>query len=320
MALTNAQFDEIKNRYDNTRLDNQRILSSRRDAVYKNIEGYKELDDSTISVSMDMAKRKMNGDENAIEELHALLADLKEMKQSLLKGAGYPQDYLDPIYTCPDCKDTGYIGREKCHCLVQQEINILYAQSNIREMLKENNFSVLSDKYYSGEDLINFTETVAKCHDFVNSFDTLHPNMILYGDVGTGKSFLSACMAKELMDLNHSVIYFSAISIFEELARGTFDAKAKEDLYNLYEYIYNCDLLIIDDLGTELTNSFVSNQLFACINERSLRKKSTVISTNLTLQQIRDRYSDRVFSRIVSGYTACKLSGRDIRILKKAAQ
>ena len=93
--------------------------------------------------------------------------------------------------------------------------------------------------------------------------------------------------------------------------------KSKENLYNFYDYIYNCDLLIVDDLGTEVSNTFVSNQLFSFINERNLRKKSTIISTNLSLEQIRDRYSERVFSRIISTYTACKLSGTDIRIVKR---
>ena len=110
---------------------------------------------------------------------------------------------------------------------------------------------------------------------------------------------------------------FSAISLFDALARETFENKSKEDLYNFYDYIYNCDLLIVDDLGTEVSNTFVSNQLFSFINERNLRKKSTIISTNLSLEQIRDRYSERVFSRIISTYTACKLSGTDIRIVKR---
>lgn len=317
MALTNAQFSTILHRYDATRLKNHHIHEERLAYVYSHVEGYKELDDSVVSVSMDVAKKKMSGDKEAAKELHALLEDLKSMKKSLLVGAGLPEDYLEPVYDCPDCKDTGYINREKCHCLKQQIIEILYEQSNLSTFLEDNNFSKLTYDYHSGEGLEAFKRAVTISKEFVEKFDEEHKNILFYGSVGTGKSFLSGCIAKEVLDNGHSVIYFSAVSLFDTLARETFENKSKEDLYNFYEYIYNCDLLIVDDLGTEVSNSFVSNQLFSCINERNLRKKSTIISTNLSLEQIRDRYSERVFSRIISTYTACKLSGADVRIVKR---
>ena len=101
------------------------------------------------------------------------------------------------------------------------------------------------------------------------------------------------------------------------LARYSFDYKEKDVLQDFYEDIYGCDLLIVDDLGTEITNNFVASQLFSCLNERNLRQKSTIISTNLSLEEIRDRYSDRIFSRITSSFSLCKLTGPDIRIYKK---
>lgn len=318
MALTNAQFEKILHRYDITRLKNRHLSEERRNYVYKNVTGYKELDDSTVTVSMDIAAKRMAGEEASIEELHALLEDLKSMKRNLLKGAGLPEDYLDPIYDCPDCKDTGYIKSTKCHCLKQQIIEILYEQSNIRDFLEENNFSKIRYDLHEGEGLDAFRHAVMVSRDFIDRFDFETKNLLFYGNVGTGKSFLSGCIAKEILDKGHSVIYFSSSALFDALARETFESKSKEDLYNFYDYIYNCDLLIVDDLGTEMANSFVSNQLFSFINERNLRKKSTIISTNLSLEQIRDRYSDRVFSRIISTYTACKLCGKDVRIVKKA--
>ena len=112
------------------------------------------------------------------------------------------------------------------------------------------------------------------------------------------------------------MIYFSAPGLFDTLARYSFDAKSKEALHDLYEDFYNCDLLIIDDLGTELTNQFTSSQLFSLLNERHLGKKSTLISTNFTLAQLRDRYSDRIFSRITSNFEVCRLAGEDIRMYK----
>lgn len=317
MAISNSQMDTILKKYEDTRLKNFHIQESRREHVYKVVDGYKELDESTVSVSMDVAKRRLSGDSNATLELHKLLEDLKKMKKSLLAGAGLPSDYLEPVYDCSDCQDTGYIGREKCHCLKQQIINILYEQSNIVSHLDQNNFSTLRYDFYKGEDLDAFKRTVDKCHNFVDTFGKENRNMFLYGTVGTGKSFLSGCIAKELLDKGYSVIYFSSSSFFNALAKETFDSQYRKEQPSIYEYIYNCDLLIIDDLGTETTNKFTTAELFSCINERALRGKSIVISSNLMLNEIRDRYSDRIFSRIISSFDACKLSGPDIRILMK---
>jgi DNA replication protein DnaC len=122
------------------------------------------------------------------------------------------------------------------------------------------------------------------------------------------------------MDTGKLVIYFSASQLFEALSKSTFDKDSKEAVSGISDDICNCDLLIIDDLGTELTNSFVSSQLFSCLNNRHLRKKSTIINTNLSLGELRDRYSDRIFSRITSNYEVCKLTGRDIRMQKKTAK
>ena len=155
------------------------------------------------------------------------------------------------------------------------------------------------------------------CHNFVNNFNSDYHNLFFYGMVGTGKSFLSGCVAKELLDKGNMVLYFSSISLFETLSKISFDFKAKEEFNHLMEDLYHCDLLIIDDLGTELTNAFVSSQLFSILNERHIRKKATVISSNLSLEELRERYSDRVFSRITSYFEICKITGPDIRMYKK---
>ena len=220
-------------------------------------------------------------------------------------------------YQCSDCKDTGYIGNEKCHCFKKQIITLLYQQSNIQEMLKENNFSTLSYEFYTDEDLTHFQNAVKTCKDFIDCFNSDYHNLFFYGTVGTGKSFLSGCVAKELMDQGSSVIYFSSTALFEKLSQMSFDYNAKDELADLYEDLYSCDLLIIDDLGTKLTNNFSSSQFFSCLNERILRKKSIIISTNLSLQELRDRYSDRIFSRITSNFKLCKITGPDIRMYKK---
>lgn len=317
MALTKTQYDTIKRCYEDRQTRNMRLLAQRREQIYAQLPQYRELETSVGATSVAHARLLLDGDEMAVEELKLELAQSAARRRELLVQAGYPQDYLEPFYDCPDCRDTGYIGSEKCHCFRQQEITLLYEQSGIQEMIARENFDTLSTAYYEGEDLQRFENAVAISHKFVDDFKKSYQNLLFYGTVGTGKSFLSGCIARELLSQGFAVIYFSACGLFETLARYSFDTREKENLYNFYKDLYNSDLVIIDDLGTEVTNSFVTSQLFSLLNERHLRQKATIISTNLNLQEMRDRYSDRIFSRITSNYSLCKLTGPDIRMYKK---
>lgn len=322
MALNNAQYESIIRDYEHIRDANRHTLESRKAEVYQTIPEYRELEDSISTLSVSAAKAMLAGDDSARDRLHDSLLHIRQSQQALLASAGLPADYLKPVYRCPACEDTGYITDEnnlqqKCSCFRQREISILYSQSNIQDMISRENFSTLSTEYYTGEDLRRFETAVDLCRNFIKNFNQDYHNILFYGTVGTGKSFLSGCIAKELIDQGCSVIYFSSSSLFDMLARYSFDYKEKEALQDFCEDIYGCDLLIIDDLGTEITNTFVASQLFSCLNERGLRKKAMIISTNLSLEELRDRYSDRIFSRITSSFSLCKLTGQDIRICKK---
>lgn len=322
MSLNNSQYESIMKSYEQTREANRRLTQERRLAVYAQIPEYSALEESVATLSVSMAKQMLAGDDDALAHLHAALADIGNKKKALLAEHGYPADYLDPIYKCPDCQDTGYLEnkegrREKCHCFRNQEIALYYEQSNIRDMLSKENFSTLSYQYYQGEDLEHFRKAVDICRYFVENFKQDYHNLFFYGTVGTGKSFLSGCVANEILQQGHTVIYFSAQGLFETLARYSFEEKSKEALYNFCNDLYNSDLVIIDDLGTELTNAFVTSQLFSCLNERHLRKRATIISTNLSLEELHNRYSDRIFSRIANNYQLCKLTGPDIRMYRK---
>ena len=317
MPLTNTQYDIILRDYENRQLKNSHEAEQRAAYVYDHVPGYRELDESVAAVSVSQGKKYLAGDEQAMEELKLLISELSFKKARLLKEAGLPEDYLKPVHTCPDCRDTGYIDGQKCHCFKQAMISLLYEQSNIREMLQHDNFQSLSYEYYEGEDLSRFKKAVITCQNFIKNFNSDYHNLFFYGTVGTGKTFLSNCAAKELIESGHSVIYFSAAGLFDLLSRYSFDYKSKEDERERYADLYQCDLLIVDDLGTELTNQFVASRLFSLLNQRHMGKKATVISTNLSLEELRDRYSDRIFSRITSHYELCKLTGPDIRMYKK---
>lgn len=325
MALTNSQYDQLMRMYELRQLDNEHRLRERYDTAYRLVPDLKDVDDKISSLSVAQAKHLLEGDDSALEHLKEELSLLFAQKKSLLAAAGLPQDYLELHYTCPDCKDTGYIGTDKCHCFQKAIVDLLYTQSNLKEILELENFSTFCPDFYScnhidpltGRSSQEAAQTALKtCYEFVDTFFDDFRNILLYGDTGVGKTFLTHCIAKELMDKSCSVIYFSASQFFDYLAENTFGKKDGQSS-DAFSHIYNCDLLIIDDLGTEFTNSFISSQLFVCLNERILRKKSTVISTNLTLDDINNVYSERIFSRISSSFTILRLTGDDIRIQKK---
>lgn len=316
MPLTNIQYDRIFRQYEERQKENRLETERRHACVYESIPEFQKLENAVASLAVAQGKKLLSGDEKALDALRKSLADLKAQKEQLLLDAGFSVDFLDPVFCCPDCQDTGYIGREKCHCFRQAEISLLYEQSGIQDLLKQNNFSLLSYEYYRGEALALFQNAVKTCQSFIKNFNSDYHNLFFYGTVGTGKSFLSCCVAKELMDQGHSVIYFGATGLFDLLSNAAFHTKDREERQNAYSDLYRCDLLIIDDLGTELTNQFTSSQLFSLLNERHLGKKSTLISTNFTLAQLRDRYSDRIFSRITSNFEVCRLAGEDIRMYK----
>jgi DNA replication protein DnaC len=161
-------------------------------------------------------------------------------------------------------------------------------------------------------------KVVAGCKNFINHFKKNHDNLLLLGNTGVGKTFLANCIAKELLDRGYTVIYLTAFRLFDILEKHKFskDEDSSYEAANQFDYILDCDLLIIDDLGTELNNSFTNSQLYLIINERLLRQKSTVISTNLSLPNINTTYGERIFSRIVSSYGVHRIIGEDIRLLK----
>ena len=165
-------------------------------------------------------------------------------------------------------------------------------------------------------DYCNISRAIQTSKEFINNFDKEFKNLFIYGATGVGKTFLTNCIAKELMDKSHSVVYISAIKLFDILADNAF-GRGGTDIEQQYANIFDCDLLIIDDLGTELVNNFSVSQLFNCINERYLNQKSVIISSNLSISDLRDMYSERIFSRITSNYTLMKIFGDDLRITKK---
>lgn len=324
MILTNSQYDAIMRTYEQKQLHNHKELEKRYANAYEKLPALKEIHETISSLSVGQARKLLEGDETALAELKVQIKELSEEANALLVAGGFPSDFLEPHYECADCKDTGYIANEKCHCFQRFVIDMLYEQSNLKHLLQKENFDTFSFSYYSPNyidpetghsSLATIRDAYEEARKFVDTFGKEFRNLFFYGDPGVGKTFLSNCIAKELIDRSNSVIYLSSFQLFDTLAKGKFEKD--EQAAKINKHLLNCDLLIIDDLGTELVNSLTVSQLFLCLNERLLNRKPTIISTNLSLDALVEIYSERIFSRITSNYTMLKITGDDIRIKKK---
>ncbi len=319
MSLTNTQYDAIMRTYDAKRNKAVSDAGDRLAELYQKLPEYEALSRQIASLGSSAVSSLLHAEtaDDTADEIRDRIRILSDKKRTLLKEAGYPEDYTEPRYECSECNDTGFLpDHSKCRCFKQQEIRLLYEQSNLGHILAGDNFSNLSYEYYEGEDLERFRSAVDKCRSFIENFPKDYENILFCGTVGTGKSFLSGCIARELLDHGFSVIYFSAAELFSLLSDIMFRHGDAEALRHERSELYSCDLLIIDDLGTELTNSATATQLFTVLNERFLKAKATIISTNMSLQELQETYADRIFSRLMERYSFIRLTGPDIRRLK----
>lgn len=336
MKLNNSQYDTIMRMYDARQSRSRQEQSRRYEEVCQRIPEYPELRKRTAELSAAAARSAVLGSGSQRSSLSAQLADINAKKKLLLVSAGYPDDYLDPIYECPFCRDTGFVRAEaaaqhndgrlkegqKCSCFKQAAIDLLYNQSNLKKILLLENFANFNYDWYSEGYIdevmgISALENIMNVTGDVNAFLSDFPsgqNLLFYGDTGVGKTFLTHCIAKELLDQGHSVLYLSAIDLFDLFSRYAFDHDSETDYREAFSQILDCELLIIDDLGTELSNTFTNSRLFYCINERINAGLSTIISTNLNLQELMNTYSERIFSRITMSYGIYKIFGEDIRL------
>ncbi len=327
MALRNDQYNQILREYDNRRFRNKHDLDQRKLEAYAAVPELKTLEDEMITLSAQSGRLAIQGNPESLLELKAKTFELKARQTELLIEHGYPSDYLSLRYHCCKCKDTGFIGNEKCSCFKQAIADLIYEGSNMKSVLKQENFSNFSFHYYSDSyidetlgvsPLSNMQKIVASCKSFVRHFGSKHDNILFQGYAGVGKTFLANCIAKELLDRGYTVIYLTAFRLFDILEKNKF-SREEEVSYSAssqFEYILDCDLLIIDDLGTELINSFTSSQIYLIINERLLKQKSTIISTNLSLDNINTNYGERIYSRIIGNYSVRRIIGEDIRLHK----
>jgi len=314
-----AHYAELRHKADDDR-------RSRISEVYTKTPEIAELDREISTVSLETAKQLVLGGGN-ISSASEKISGLMKRKRDILVAAGYSADYMELKYSCDICRDTGYVAGEPCNCMKRIITEDLYKQSGLMQVLSKENFDTFSLELYKDERLYedkptpyaNAKAKLKAAREFVDSFDSEFKNIFLYGETGVGKTFLTNCIAKAIMDRGYVVMYVSANELFEEIASRYLmgrDEELKKYLRRYYECVFTCDLLIIDDLGTEVTNNFVVSELYEIINKRMLTEKSTIISTNYDMGGFRRMYGERVMSRIVDKYDFYILYGDNLRYNK----
>ncbi len=329
MALNNSQYNAIMREYDKKQSRSRQEQRERQEQAYRQIPRLQELDGQISTLAVQQARRLLAGDQTAVRTLRAQAAAISEERRQLLAAAGFAPDHLEMRYDCELCRDTGYADGKKCRCFLQKELELLYHQSRIRERLETENFDSCTDLCYSDTEMVENTgvtvrqymrTVIAACKQYAQNFSREGGNLVFYGSTGVGKTFLAGSIAKELIEQYHSVVYLSAGDLFDMLAKDRFNRDEEDYEEGSTQSILECDLLIIDDLGTELSNSWTNSQLFYCLNERLLRKKSTIITTNLTPSQLGREYTERIGSRLIENFRFISIPGGDIRRWKQREQ
>ena len=324
--MKESKIREILISYQKKRDKAESDLELRKNDVYSQIPEFKKLDDEISKVGLQLAKlvlQNPSNKENIILESKKKMDELKSQKKELLTKYKVPNGYLEIQHDCNICKDKGFLDNgHKCNCLKQEIINEAYKMSNISRMLEKENFTTLDTSIFSSEKdpesnispQQNMLQIVSICESFILDFDKDNgENLLFYGDTGLGKTFMCNCIAKSLLDKGHLVIYQTAFKMFEIIEDYKFKNADSHISKENYENLFDCDLLIIDDLGTELTNSFTNSELFNILNTRLLSGKKTIISTNLSPMQLGSNYAQRIFSRIFDRFIMVKFIGKDLR-------
>ncbi len=325
--MSNLFIKEVLRNYEKQRDNEKYEQTVRQREVYEKIPRVNEID-KEISKTGFLISKAVLTDPDCYEQKLAEIKDkmniLKQEKAVLMTEHNIPIDYLDIKYKCDKCMDTGFLDNSyKCSCLKQVLIQRAYRMSNLDNLLAKENFrtfniDIFSDQKFEDEQLTpkeNILEVLQVCEGFCFNFDEKNEeNLLLFGTTGLGKTFMSNCIAKNLLDRGKIVIYQTAFNILDIISNHKFNSNSYDKINNMeYELLFEADLLIIDDLGTELTNSFTNTEIFNIVNSRLIKGQKTIISTNLAPMEIANVYTDRIFSRLFSQFTALKFFGPDLR-------
>ncbi len=306
-----------------------------KEELEKKLPEIKLISKELASLTLNYCKNIVGADETYSSQLNAEYRDassnLISKKNKILKDAGIDDGYYDSCYECLVCKDSGYISIgnrvKECKCYTQKKLEALFGKSNF-PLLKAQTFEKFDISLYSDDEAAkkNILEIKAECEKFVSKFTSgASKNLLFSGSPGLGKTFLSGCIANEIIELGFSVLYLPASEMLNIMSRHNFfqfnDGVNNEYDDFKYNFIFDCNLLIIDDLGTEVISESKYSSILSVLDSRfaadSARICKTIISTNLGISDIFERYTERVGSRIVGNFDILGFRGDDLRLKRR---
>lgn len=320
---------EVRRQLAETRQKNQAELDRREAEVFEKVPELGGFDGALADIMTRALSRALTP--SGVAELEAARLEAEKLcrrRGELLRSGGFAEDYLDELYDCPDCRDTGYIEGMPCRCL-NEKYSVEAARSLSKMLdLRGQSFESFNLDYYSGEFDSDKGESPRDamaanfdlCRKYAESFRRGSPNLLFIGGTGLGKTFLSASIARVVSQKGFSVVYDTSVSILDVFETLKF-SKMGEDLPEYREAMsryLSCDLLIFDDLGTEMTTAMTVSALYTVINTRILGGRSTIVSTNLTPEELRRRYTPQIVSRLEGEFTPVNFVGTDIRLIKNS--
>lgn len=332
MAYDKELYRQVALEYEEIRRHDKQDLEERRKRVFSAVPELERIEDEIRGTGLKIVRMAIAGGNDLSERVTALRDRQKALlisRRALLLENGFAEDELSMRYLCDRCEDTGVYEDRDCECFKRRLIIKAFEQSNLSLQLRDQSFKTINMELYSRETDERFgvspydvmVNIVGTCRQFVQHFDSESKNLLFWGEPGLGKTFLSTCIAKELIKSGHSVIYETAYKIFSMLE--DFKFRRTDDIEKLRrqtQKLYECDLLILDDLGAEFSTNYTNAALFDILNTRLIANKKTILNTNLNLEELATKYSERVFSRIIGHYRALQFIGKDIRLQKSINQ
>lgn len=316
MASYRENYEKVKLQYETKKLNAIKDAEARTAAVHGQYPDIAEIDKQLRATGLSImqeATKGLSGLDERLKRLEEQNAALQNERRELLKKYGLPADCTDPKYECAKCTDTGYVGIKMCHCFKAAMTKLAFEGSGLGALLKDQSFDTFDLSYYT-DNKANYEkirQNVDTCKAYAEGFNETSDNLLLMGPTGLGKTHLSTSIAKRVLEKGYGVVYDSATNVFNDFNKEQFKGEN-----GLTEKYFDCDLLILDDLGTEMHTPFTVSCFYNLINTRLNAGKSTIINTNLTIDELRKVYSDRITSRMFGCFRPLMFAGKDIRMQK----
>ncbi len=322
MSYNKNNYIRIRQQYADKNLRAKNGAEARTRELHMQYPELEKIDRVLAETGLSILKEASKGKEGLEARIEAIKEGNKallEARGAYLESIGYPADYTSVKYECEKCSDTGFVGTKMCECMRRELVLAGYESSGIGGLIRTQSFESFSLDYYkrTPNELANMQMIFDTCKAYAERFSTENGESLFFcGTTGLGKTHLSTAIAKVLIERGFDVVYDSAQNIISDFEHERFGRGYGDNSDSRTDKYFECDMLIIDDLGTEMANQFTVSCLYNIINTRINHSKSMIISTNLAQNEIRERYTDRITSRLFGDFMVMKFAGKDIRLQK----